>query len=127
MPHSTPLISTIIVGLVLAFAFDLAAQRLRLPPLADADAMHMHLLNLVQRVPGGDQYLFRRAAPVGAGAAQIAFLDQRHFEPGLPRRHRDAKAGIASAQDQHVVAVACHGFTYRGTAGRSNAQELSLP
>jgi monovalent cation:H+ antiporter-2, CPA2 family len=33
MPHSTPLISTIVVGLVLAFAFGLVAQRLRWPPL----------------------------------------------------------------------------------------------
>ena len=33
MPHSTSLISTIVVGLVLAFAFGLVAQRLRLPPL----------------------------------------------------------------------------------------------
>src|SRR6478752_210257 len=33
MPHSAPLISTLAVGLVLAFGFGLAAQRLRLPPL----------------------------------------------------------------------------------------------
>jgi CPA2 family monovalent cation:H+ antiporter-2 len=33
MPHSTPLISTIVIGLVLAFAFGVAVQRLRLPPL----------------------------------------------------------------------------------------------
>src|SRR5512136_2332354 len=33
MPHSTSLISTVVVGLVLAFAFGLVAQRLRLPPL----------------------------------------------------------------------------------------------
>lgn len=33
MPHETALITTIVVGLVLAFALGLAAQRLRLPPL----------------------------------------------------------------------------------------------
>jgi CPA2 family monovalent cation:H+ antiporter-2 len=33
IPHSTSLISTVVVGLVLAFAFGLVAQRLRLPPL----------------------------------------------------------------------------------------------
>ena len=33
MTHSTSLISTVVVGLVLAFAFGLVAQRLRLPPL----------------------------------------------------------------------------------------------
>jgi monovalent cation:H+ antiporter-2, CPA2 family len=33
MPHSAPLISTIVIGVVLAFAFGLVAQRLRLPPL----------------------------------------------------------------------------------------------
>jgi K+:H+ antiporter len=33
MPHPAPLISTLAVGLVLAFAFGLVAQRLRLPPL----------------------------------------------------------------------------------------------
>lgn len=34
MPHDTPLISTIVVGLCLAFVFGLAAQRLRLPMIA---------------------------------------------------------------------------------------------
>ena len=33
MPHHTPLISTIVVGLVLAFAFGALAQRLRVSPL----------------------------------------------------------------------------------------------
>ncbi|WP_028081344.1 YbaL family putative K(+) efflux transporter [Solimonas soli] len=33
MPHSTPLIATIVGGLVLAFIFGAVAQRLRLPPL----------------------------------------------------------------------------------------------
>lgn len=34
MPHDTPLISTIVVGLCLAFLFGLVAQRLRLPMIA---------------------------------------------------------------------------------------------
>ncbi|MGB6427681.1 MAG: cation:proton antiporter, partial [Methyloceanibacter sp.] len=33
MLHSAPLISTLVFGLVLAFAFGLVAQRLRMPPL----------------------------------------------------------------------------------------------
>jgi CPA2 family monovalent cation:H+ antiporter-2 len=33
MPHVPPLVSTIAIGLVLAFAFGVVAQRLRLPPL----------------------------------------------------------------------------------------------
>src|SRR5207302_7174230 len=33
MPHATPLISTIVVGLVLAFAFGALAHRLRISPL----------------------------------------------------------------------------------------------
>ncbi len=33
MPHASPLISTLVVGLVLAFSFGVLAQRLRLPPL----------------------------------------------------------------------------------------------
>jgi CPA2 family monovalent cation:H+ antiporter-2 len=33
MTHSTPIISTIVIGLVLALAFGVAAHRLRLPPL----------------------------------------------------------------------------------------------
>ena len=33
MPHSAPLISTLVFGLVLAFCCGLVAQRLRLPPL----------------------------------------------------------------------------------------------
>ena len=37
MPHDTPLISTIVVGLVLAFVFGAIANRLRLPPLEDRE------------------------------------------------------------------------------------------
>jgi CPA2 family monovalent cation:H+ antiporter-2 len=33
MPHSTPIISAIVIGLVLAFAFGVVAHRLHLPPL----------------------------------------------------------------------------------------------
>ena len=33
MPHSSPLISTIVAGLVLAFVLGAVANRLRLPPL----------------------------------------------------------------------------------------------
>jgi len=33
MPHSMPIISTIVIGLVLAFAFGVVAHRLHLPPL----------------------------------------------------------------------------------------------
>ena len=33
MPHVPPLVSTIAIGFVLAFAFGVAAQRLKLPPL----------------------------------------------------------------------------------------------
>src|SRR3569623_178570 len=33
MPHDTPLISTIVAGLVLAFIFGAAANRLKMPPL----------------------------------------------------------------------------------------------
>ena len=33
MPHDTPLISTIVAGLVLASAFGFIANRLKLPPL----------------------------------------------------------------------------------------------
>jgi len=33
MPHETPLISTIVMGLVLAFIFGAIAHRLRMPPL----------------------------------------------------------------------------------------------
>lgn len=34
MSHDTPLISTLAIGLVLAFAFGTLATRLRLPPIA---------------------------------------------------------------------------------------------
>ncbi len=33
MPHHTPLITTLVGGLVLAFIFGALAQRLRMPPL----------------------------------------------------------------------------------------------
>src|SRR3954468_8180034 len=33
MPHDTPLISTIVMGLVLAFIFGTIANKLRMPPL----------------------------------------------------------------------------------------------
>ena len=76
--------------------------------LAYADAMHVRLVDLVQRVARGDQHFLRRAAAVRAGAAEIALLDQRYLEPRLSGRHGDAEAGIAAAEDQHVIAVACH-------------------
>ena len=96
--------------------------------LGYADAMHMGLVDLVQRVAGGDEHLFRRAAAVRAGAAEVALLDHRHFQPSRAGRHGDAEAGIAAAEDQHVVAVACHRLVLpeRRTAP-SNAEELSLP
>ena len=40
--------------------------------LADADAMDMGLADLVQCMRRGDQHLLRRAASIGAGAAEIA-------------------------------------------------------
>ncbi len=76
--------------------------------LRHGDAMHMRLPDLVQRVAGGDQHLLRRAAAIGAGAAEIAILGERDLEPRLPRRHGDAEAGIAAAKDQDVIAIGCH-------------------
>jgi hypothetical protein len=87
----------------------------------------MRLFDLVQRVARGNQNLFWRAAAIGAGAAEIAFFDERHLQSGLVGRHRDAEASVAAAQDQHVIAVAYHELAYRATARRSNAQELLLP
>ena len=36
MTNSTPIISTIVIGLVLALAFGVVAHRLRLPPVSGA-------------------------------------------------------------------------------------------
>jgi hypothetical protein len=85
------------------------------------------LADLVQRVAGGHQHLFRRAAAIGTRAAKVAFLDHRHRHPGLSGRHCDAEAGIAPAQDQHIVAIGCHELAYLGSAALSNAQEALLP
>ena len=43
----------------------------------------MGLVDLVQGVAGGDQHLFRRAAAIGAGAAEIARLDHATVMPAL--------------------------------------------
>ena len=75
---------------------------------AHADMMNMGLLDLVQSVAGRDQDFFRRAAAIGAGAAEITVLGQRYSHTGVAGRHRDPEAGIATAEDQHVIAVACH-------------------
>src|SRR5262249_52911272 len=75
---------------------------------AHADMVDVGLANLVQGVAGGHQHLFRRAAAIWAGAAEVALLDHRHLHPGLSRRHGDAEACIAAAQDQHIVAIGCH-------------------
>jgi hypothetical protein len=76
--------------------------------LAHADMVDVGLVDLVQGVAGGHQHLFRGAAAIGAGAAKVAFLDHRHLHPCLSGRHGDAEAGIAAAQDQHIVAIGCH-------------------
>ena len=85
------------------------------------------LLDLVQGVACGHQHLFRRAAAIGAGATEVAFLDHRYRHPGLSGRHCDAEAGIAAAQDQHIVAIGGHELAYLGVAALSNAQEALLP
>ena len=95
--------------------------------LAHADMVDVSLADLVQRVAGGHQHLFRGAAAIWAGAAEVAFLDHRHRHPGLSGRHGDAEAGIAAAQDQHIVALGCHELAYLGAAALSNAQEALLP
>src|SRR5215207_7396686 len=64
MPHHTPLISTIVIGLVLAFAFGALAQRLRVSPLVG------YLLAGVVMgpfTPGyvGDQHLANELAEIG--------------------------------------------------------------
>ena len=77
--------------------------------------------------PAATSTFFRRAAAIWAGAAEVAFLDHRHRHPGLPSRHCDAEAGIAAAQDQHIVAIGCHELAYPGAAALPNAQEALLP
>jgi len=76
--------------------------------LRHGDAMRLRLPDFVQRVACGDQHLLRRAAAIGAGPAEVAILDEGDLEPRLSRRHGDAEAGIAAAEDQHVIAVAGH-------------------
>jgi hypothetical protein len=95
--------------------------------LAHADMVDVGLLDLVQGVAGGHQDFFRRAAPIWAGAAEVALFDHRHLHPCLSGRYGDAEAGIAAAQDQHIVAIGCHELAYPGAAALSNAQEALLP
>ena len=75
---------------------------------ADADAMDMRLADLVQRMCCGDQHLLRRAAAIGAGAAEIAVLDHDDLETGLARWPGDAERSVAATQDHHVIGFARH-------------------
>ena len=84
--------------------------------LADGDAVDMRPLDLVQRMAGRHQHLFRRAASVRAGAAEVAGLDHRHRQAGGARRHRHAHAGVAGAQDQHIVFFGAHRFVLQAPA-----------
>jgi hypothetical protein len=70
--------------------------------------MDMRLADLVQGVGSGDENLLRRAAPVGAGPAEIARLDHDHPHPGSSRWHRDAEGAVAAADDQNVARFAFH-------------------
>src|SRR5215510_5637160 len=67
------------------------------PRLAHDNAVDACPFDLVQRVARRDQHLLRRAAPVRAGAAELAWLDHRH-------RH----AGSATAQNHHIVFFGAH-------------------
>lgn len=94
---------------------------------ADADAMNVRLANFVKRVARGNQHLLGRAATVWAGTAEIALLDERHLQPRLAGRYRDAKARVAAAEDQQVVAVASHVLTStRGNARPSKCQATMI-
>jgi hypothetical protein len=94
--------------------------------LAHADMVDVGLLDLVQGVAGGHQDFFRRAAPIWAGAPKVALFDHRHLHPCLSGWYGDAEAGIAAAQDLHIVAIGCHELAYPGAAALSNAQAVAI-
>jgi hypothetical protein len=93
--------------LIISFSRSMSAgqSRLGLPTLMQWTC---RLADFVQGVGGGDEHLLRRAAPVGAGPAEIARLDHDHPHPGSSRRHRDAEGAVAAADDQNVARFAFH-------------------
>jgi hypothetical protein len=96
-------------GMPLIRSFSRSSQRRPIEGgLADLDAMHMRPVDLVQGMGGGHQNFFRGAAAVGTGAAEIGALDHEHLQAGFAGRHGDAEAGIAAAQDRHVVGWVRH-------------------
>ena len=72
------------------------------------DAVVMRPRDLVERMRGGNQHLFRHTAAIGAGAAQIAHFDHRDREPGLAGPNGHAHGRIAAAEDDNVVAFGAH-------------------
>src|SRR6516225_11258373 len=70
--------------------------------------MRLRALDLVERVRGRDQHLFRHAAAVRAGAAEQIRLDHRDLESRLPRRHGDTHPGIPAAEDHDIEAACWH-------------------
>ena len=80
------------------------------PGLADFDAMDFGLLDLVERMGGGDQHLLRRTAPVRTGAAEIPALDEGDALAGLMGDGGNAETGIAAADDHDIKTIG-HDYT----------------
>jgi hypothetical protein len=86
------------------------------PRRFDFDCVIAGSCDLGERVGSGDQDLFRRAAAIGACAAEVASLYHCDGESGGARRYRDAHAGIAAAQDHDIIL-----FHRTASAGLSEA------
>src|ERR1700730_3187523 len=76
--------------------------------LADGDVMGFGALDLVERVGGGGQPLFRHAAAVGAGPAEQIRFDHGDRQSRFPRRHGHTHSGVAAAEDYNVEAACRH-------------------
>ena len=102
MPHHPPLITTLVVGIVLAFALGMAAHRLRASPLVG------YLLAGVlvgPFTPGfvADQSIASELADIGEPVGEVLVGD----EAGRERPDRDACQQVAD-QRRGAQAVGCH-------------------
>ena len=101
MPHDTPLIATIVIGLCLAFVLGAIAQRIRVSPLVGyllaGVALGPHTPGLRRRSVAGERARRDRRDPADV-RRRAAFLAQGPVvgaRRGDPRRHRADRGGVA--------------------------------
>jgi hypothetical protein len=65
-------------------------------------------LDFVQRMASGDKHLFRCAASVWTGAAEVPVLDEGDGHPRRASRPGDRNAGIAATEHDDIEPFRAH-------------------